>query len=155
MRVLDDAHFEPQETEHRRHPIRVALRQILVHRDHVHTVTGERVQIGGQRRHQRLAFARAHLGNLAGMQREAADQLYVEVTQSQLAARRFAHHGKRLGHQRVKGGAGRKASLQLPGFFRKLIIGQRTDTGLEAIDGRNGAAQLLDEALITAAEYLR
>jgi hypothetical protein len=36
-----------------------------------------------------------------------------------------------------------------------LFIGQRTDTGFEAIDGRDGAAQLLDEALITAAEYLR
>ena len=65
----------------------------------MHALAGERVQIRRQRRHQRLALAGAHFGDLAGMQRQAADQLHVEMAQPELAARRLAHQRKRLGNQ--------------------------------------------------------
>ena len=120
----------------------------------MHALAGQRVQIRRQRRHQGLALAGAHLGDLAGMQRQAADQLHVEMAQAQLAARRLAHQRERLGHQLVERRAGGEARLQLPGLFRKLLIGQRADARLEGVDGRDRAAQLLDEALITAAENL-
>jgi hypothetical protein len=48
----------------------------------VYAVPGQGVQIGGQRRHQCLAFARTHLGDLAVMQGEAADELDVEMPQT-------------------------------------------------------------------------
>src|SRR5256886_9347396 len=35
----------------------------LVHRDDVHALAAERVEIGRERRHQRLALAGAHLGD--------------------------------------------------------------------------------------------
>jgi len=43
---------------------------------------------------QRLALARAHFRDFAGMQREAADQLHVEVSQPELAARALATRAK-------------------------------------------------------------
>ena len=60
---------------------------------------GERIEVRGQRRHQRLAFAGAHLGDLAVVQRDAADQLHVEVAHVERALAGFAHHGERFGQQ--------------------------------------------------------
>ena len=145
---------EAEEPEHRPHPVRVALRQVLVHRDHVHALAGERVQVRRQRRHQGLALAGAHLGDLAQMQRQAADQLHVEVAQPEHAARRLPHQGEGLGEQRIERRAGGEARLELLGLLRKLLVLERSNLGLEAIRGDDRAAQLLDEALITAAEYL-
>ena len=153
--VLDDADIHSEEPKHRAHPLRVALRQVLVDGDHVHAVAAEGVQIRRQRRHQGLALAGAHLGDLAAVQRQAADQLDVEMPQSQLAARRLAHQRKRLGDQRFERRPRRKARLQLPRLFRKLLIGQRLHARLESVDGRHRALKFLDEALIAAAEYLR
>ena len=47
------------------HPVGIALGQIIVHRDAVHPVAGQGVEIRRQGGDQRLAFARAHFGNLA------------------------------------------------------------------------------------------
>ena len=63
--VLDDADRETEEVVDGPHPVRVALRQVFVDGDDVDAIAGERVQIRGQRRHQRLAFAGAHLGDAA------------------------------------------------------------------------------------------
>src|SRR5208337_2773551 len=101
-----------------------------------------------------LAFARAHLGDLARMQGEAADELHIEMTQPELAAGRFAHQRKRLGHQIVERGTGRISRLEFLRLLGKLFISQRTDAGFEAIDRRDRAAQLLHESLITAAKNL-
>jgi hypothetical protein len=45
----------------------------------VHALAGQRVEVDRQRRHQRLALAGAHLGDLAVVQHHAADELDVEV----------------------------------------------------------------------------
>lgn len=57
----------------------------------MHAVAAKRVEVRGQHRHQRLALAGAHLGNLALVQDHAADELHVEGAQAQHAARRLAH----------------------------------------------------------------
>ena len=122
----------------------------------MHAVAGERVQVGRQRRHQRLALAGAHLGDLAGVQREAADQLHVEMAQPELAARGLAHQREGLGHQGVERGARGEARLQLARLLGELLVGQRARRRVSrALIGRHGAAQLLDQALVTAAENLR
>src|SRR5690606_23425971 len=61
----------------RAHPLAVALRQVRVHRDQVHAATGKRVQVDRHGRNERLALTRRHLRDLAAMQRDTADQLYV------------------------------------------------------------------------------
>ena len=67
---------------------------------------GSAFRYGGQRRDERLAFAGAHLGDLALVQHHAADQLHVEVPQAQRAARGLADDGERLGQHVVERLAG-------------------------------------------------
>lgn len=55
-------------------------------------LAGQRVEVGGEHGHQRLALARAHLRDAPVMQHDAADELYVERAQAQHAARRLPHH---------------------------------------------------------------
>ena len=77
--VDDAAHGESQERVELAHPFHVALGQIIVDRHHVHAVAGERVQVNGQRRDQRFAFACLHFGDVALVQHDAADELYAEM----------------------------------------------------------------------------
>ena len=100
--VLDDADRHPEEAVDPAHPLRVAAGQVVVDRDDVDAFAFERVEIGGQRRDERLAFARLHLGDLAAMQHHAADQLHVEVPHVEHAAAGFADDGKGLGQQVVE-----------------------------------------------------
>ena len=78
--MLNQAHRKAEEFIKMPHPFAVAPSQILIDRDHVDALADQRVQIHGQRRHQRFAFARFHFGNLAFVQTHAADQLHVEMT---------------------------------------------------------------------------
>ena len=95
------------------HPVGVALREVVVDRDDVHALAGERVQVGRQRRDQRLAFAGAHLGDLAVVQHHAADQLHVEVAHLQRALAGLAHDGEGFGQQLVERRAVGDALLEL------------------------------------------
>src|SRR5882762_9564815 len=78
--VMDDhAYAHSEEVVEAAHPLRVALGQVIVHGDDMHTAAGERIQINRKRSDQRFAFAGLHFGDLAGVQDHAADQLHVEV----------------------------------------------------------------------------
>src|SRR5262249_11228944 len=85
-----------QETIELAHPLRVALGEIVVDRDHMNTAATERVEVYGQGRDQGFAFAGFHFGNLAAVQDHAADQLHVEMTHVEHAATSFADYGKSL-----------------------------------------------------------
>ena len=100
--VNDHADGQPQKFVNLAHPLGIALGQVVVHRHHVHAVAGERIQIAGQRGHQRFAFAGLHLRNLALVQHHAADQLHVEVPHLHRAPARLAHHRKGLGQNLVE-----------------------------------------------------
>ena len=58
--VLDDCHGQPEETVKLPHPLGVAPGEVIVHRHQVRALSGKRVEIERQRRHQRLAFAGRH-----------------------------------------------------------------------------------------------
>ena len=77
--VGDDPDREAQEVVDGPHPLGVAAGQVVVDGDEVDAPAGQAVQRCGQRRDQRLAFARPHLGDAALVQDDAADQLDVEV----------------------------------------------------------------------------
>ena len=98
--VLDDADRQAQAVEDRAHPLRVALGQVVVDRDDVHAAPGHGVERGGERRDERLALAGLHLGDLALVQHDAADQLDVEMAHAQLAPADLAGRGEDL-RQRV------------------------------------------------------
>ena len=153
--ALDDADLEPEEAVDGAHPVRVALREVLVDGHDVDTVAGQRVQIGREGRDERLAFAGPHFGDLALVQRDAADQLHVEMPHLERAHRRLAHERERLGQQRVEVLVGRVALLELERLRAQRLVAQRLESRLERARGGHERAIALQEPLIAAAEDAR
>jgi hypothetical protein len=96
--------------------VRVAAGQVVVDGDDMHALAGQRIQIGRQGGHQRLALAGAHFGNLALMQRHAADHLHIEMAHAEHPLAGFAHHRKGLGQQGVEAFALLHARLEFVGL---------------------------------------
>ena len=155
LRVLDHPDGEAQEAVDRAHPVRIALRQVLVDRDDVHALAAQRVQVGRQRRHEGLALAGAHLGDLALVQGDAADQLHVEVAHLEGAARRLAHHRKGLRQQLIEARAGFSRSRNSSVLARSCSSVSALIAVFELVGGAHIAAIALDEPLIAAAENTR
>ena len=49
----------------------------------MHALAGQGIQVGGQGGHEGLAFTGLHLGNVAAVQRDAADDLHREMLHAQ------------------------------------------------------------------------
>jgi hypothetical protein len=95
VEVVDDhPDRQPKKTIELAHPFRVALGQVVVHRDHVDSSAAQRIQIDGQSGNQRFTFASLHFCDLAVVQDHPADQLHVKMAHIQDAAAGLAHHGK-------------------------------------------------------------
>ena len=75
----DDADRHAEELVDLPHPLAVAAGEIIVDGDDMDALAGQRVEVAGQRRDERLAFTGAHFGDLAVMQDHAAHQLYIKV----------------------------------------------------------------------------
>ena len=123
--VLDDPDAHPEEAVQPSHPLRVAARQVIVDSDDVDAFAFERVQVCRQRRDQRLAFAGLHLGDLAGVQHHAADQLHVEVPHVQHALASFAYHRERFDEKVVYRLTGGDTRTELLGLIPELFVGER------------------------------
>ena len=147
-----DADRQAQEAIDPPHPVRVALREIVVDGDEVDAGAGQRIEIDRQRRDERLALARAHFGDLAVVQRHAADQLHVEMAHLQHALAGFAHDGECLGQQRVECFPVGAARLELRGLGLQRRVGQRGGRGLQRVDLPDDRAVLLQQPLVAAAE---
>ena len=91
----------------------------------------EGVEVQRQGGDQGLALAGAHLGDLALVQHDAADQLHVEVAQADRARGRLAHRREGLRQQLVQRLAGRQALAKMGGPIPDLLVGQRLELGLE------------------------
>src|SRR5258708_3112583 len=94
--VLNTADRQTQEAIDLTHPFGIASGEVIVHGDDVHPAPGEGVEISRQSRHQGLAFAGAHLGNLALVQDDAADHLHIKVAHTRIPLPAFPTHSKRL-----------------------------------------------------------
>ena len=121
--VLDHADRHAEEAVDPAHPLGVAAGEVVVHGDDVDALALERVQIGGQRRDERLALAGLHLGDLALVQHRAADELHVEVPHVQHAAAGLADDGERLGQQIVERLALGERAAELGGLAAELLVG--------------------------------
>ena len=76
---MNAADLQTEEAINLAHPFGVARREIVIYRNHINAASGQSVQVYRQGRHQRLAFAGPHLGDLALMQHESADHLHIKM----------------------------------------------------------------------------
>ena len=102
MVVLDDADGQAEELVDAAHPLGVAAGQVVVDGDDVDAAAGEGVEVDGERGHERLPFARLHLGDLAAVQDDAAHELDVEVAHVEHALARLAADREGLGEEVVE-----------------------------------------------------
>ena len=152
--MLDDADRHAEEAVDLAHPLGVAAGQVVVDRDDVDALAFERVEIGGERRDERLALARLHLGDLALVEDGAADQLDVEVPHVQHAAAGFADDGERLGQQVVERLALGDARLNSAVLARSCSSDSDCDRGLERVDDADERTQTLEIAFVLGADDL-
>ena len=87
------------------HPFGVALGEIVVDGDDMDALAGQRVEIDRERRDQRLALAGPHLGDLAAVERDAADHLDVVMALAERALGGLADRREGFGQQIVELGA--------------------------------------------------
>ena len=120
--VLDDADRHAEEAVDAAHPLRVAPRQVVVDRDDVHALAFEGVEIGGQGRDERLAFAGLHLRDPPAVEDDSADELDVEVPHVQRAVPGLADDREGVGQQVVERLAVGEALPELGGLAAELLV---------------------------------
>ena len=139
----DTAHGEAQEAVDLAHPLGVALGQIVVDRDDVDALAGERVEVRGEGGHQRLALAGLHLGDPALMEDHAAQQLHVEVAHAHGPHGGLPDHGEGLGQDVVQGLAFGDSLLKEDGLLPQLLVRHGLVSGLQGVDLRHHRTHLL------------
>jgi hypothetical protein len=107
---LTTADREAEEVVEPTHPLGVATREVVVHRDDVDALAFEGVQVTGEGGDEGLALARAHLGDGALVQDHAPHELHVEVPHFEHAARGLSAHGEGGDEDVVEAGARCRAS---------------------------------------------
>ena len=93
----------PRALVDRQHPFAVAAGQVIVDGDDVDALALQGVEVGRQRGDQGFAFAGDHLGDVAAVQDDAAEDLHVEVPHVLGAPGGLAAGGERLGQQIFEG----------------------------------------------------
>ena len=88
----------------------------------MHALTGEGIQVGGQGSHKSLAFTGLHLGNIAAVQGNAADDLHRKVLHAQHAPCGFAADGKGIGQDIIGGLAVGQLLLEHSGLCLQVGI---------------------------------
>ena len=100
--LQNHSHVKTQELVYFSHPFGVALCQVVVNGNDVHTFPCQRIQIRRHRSHQRFTFTGLHLGNAALMQNDSTDDLNGVRFHAQHSPCRLTHRGKRLRQQRIQ-----------------------------------------------------
>ena len=154
LRVDDGARREPEEAVEAPHPLRVALGEVVVHRDDVNALAFERVQVAGEGRDEGLPFARAHFGDRPFVEDHPADKLHVVVPHLEDALPPLAADGEGLGEDVVERRAVLELLLELGGLPLQLGIAQLGDGRLEGVDRLDARTEALDLALVRGAEDL-
>src|SRR5690606_16195658 len=149
---VDHADRQPQPVVQLAHLGGVAAGEVVIDRDHVHALALQGIEVARQGGDQGLALAGAHLGDLAHVQHHAADQLHVVVAHAQHAHAGLAAHGEGLGQHLVQRLAVGHALAEFGGLGLEFGVGQRLHLRLEGVDLPDDPAQLLDEAVVAAAE---
>ena len=151
--VYNQADAQTEEAVDLSHPLRVTLGKIIIDRDDMHTVSGQRVQIGRQNGDKRFAFTGLHLGNASLMQDNAANELHAVRTHPEHTVCRFPADGKCLRKQVLQRFTSLIAGLEFLGLCAKLLICQLADLVSQCFNSFHRRHQLPDLTLRTGAEY--
>ena len=135
--VYDHPDAQPEELVDLAHPLGIASGQVIVHRDHMHALAGESIEIAGQGRDERLALAGPHLGDGAFVQHHAADQLDIEMPLAEHALGRFAHRGESRNQKVVERPTLRQLLAERDRAGRQRLVAERRNLGLEIVDRRH------------------
>ena len=127
------------------HPLGVALGQVVVDRDQVDALAGQRVEVRGQGADQGLALTGLHLGDVAEVQGGAAHDLHVVVALAEHALGGLADRRERLGEQVVEGLAVGVALLVLVGERPQLGVGEVDEVLFDGVDLVRDAVQLAQD----------
>ena len=166
--LLDAAHGEAEEPVEVAHPLGVAAGEVVVDGDQLRVAAGERVEVKRQRGDEGLALAGRHFGNATLVQRDAADQLDVEmnhvpgqlvVAHHRLGADEPAggvlHGGEGLRQDLVEGLALFQAGAEFLGLGAELVVGQRLVGLLEFVDAGHDGPTFFDVlTMVPAREFL-
>ena len=150
----DHADRQAEEAVNAAHPLGVALGEVVVDSDDVNALAGDCVQVGGQGCDEGLAFAGAHLGNVAEMKCGTAHDLDVVMALAQGATRCLAHCGECLGHEVVERLATLVALLVLVGQGTQLFVSQARVLRLQGVDGVLDGLELAQGLALARAEDL-
>ena len=113
----------------------------------------ERIQVERQGRDERLALAGEHLGDGPLVERDAADELHVEVPHPHHTLRRLATVRERFRQDAVERfTAFLHALLQLARLLHQLRIGERLELWFELRDARCALDEILDAAPLAERE---
>lgn len=152
--VDDDAGGQAEEAVNLAHPAGVAAGEVVVDGDDVDALAGERVEVDRERRHQRLAFAGLHLGDVALMQHHAADQLDVEMALAERALGGLAHGGEGGHQQVVERLALGELLLELDRAGLERLVGELRDLRLQRVDRADAGLVSLHPPVVGGAEKL-
>ena len=148
----DYAHSQPQEIVDLAHPLGIAPGQIVVHGDDMHALAFKRIQIDRQRRHQGLALASAHFGDLPAVEDNTADHLHIEVAHAHAALAGLADRREGFRQDRVQRLAFFELAPELGRLRRQLIIGKGFNSWFERIDLPNNLVERLDITIVGRTE---
>ncbi len=151
--VHDHADGEAEELVDLAHPLGVAPGEIVVDRHDMHAEAGEGVEIDGQRRDQRLAFAGFHFRNRALVQHHAADQLDVEMALLQRPLGGLADGGEGGREDVVERLALFEELTEFVGLGAQFVVGELGELGLEVVDFGDLRPVALEAAIVGRAEH--
>jgi hypothetical protein len=100
----------------------------------VHTLAGERVEVGRKRGDQGLALTGLHLGDVAEVERRASHELNVEVAQAERASSGLSNCGERLGKQVVEALAVFETLAQGGRLFFQFVVSEVFEPVFEGVD---------------------
>ena len=132
--MRDEADREAEVAVELAHPLAVAAREVVVDRNHVDTLSCERIEVDRRRRDERLALARTHLSDAALVEADAADQLHVEMAHAENTPRALAHDRERLGQDLLHRHALCKLLAKFPCIARQLVVREIHHRGLKRVD---------------------
>ena len=132
--VNDDTHRDAEESVNGPHPLRIPLCEIVVYRDHVDPRSTQRIEIDREGRHQGLALAGRHLGNLPLMEYYPSYELGIEMAHVYGSSRSFSYGGKSFGQDRIEFLALLKPLLELGRHPLQLFIRKRAYLLLVAVN---------------------